>query len=67
MTIEQELKAYRKARAEITDAIDKWMGIDEGKCRGLFMAESIISHHVDFGDEELREELIDVARLEEDA
>ena len=66
MTQEQELKAYRRARAEITDAIEKWKGIDDDKCRGLFLAESIIAHHVDFGDEELREELIDVARLEED-
>jgi len=65
MTAEQELKAYRKARAEITETIDKWKGIDEGKCRGLFLAESIIAHHVDFGDEELIEELIDVARLED--
>lgn len=51
-----ELNAYRKARKEITDTIDAWMNIDNGKCRGLFLAESIMAHHVDAEKEKMTNE-----------
>lgn len=47
-----ELKNYQKARDEINQEIINWNDIDDGKVRGLFLAESIIAHYVDGGDEE---------------
>ena len=47
----RKAEAYDKAREEITDAIGEWMDIDNGKCRGLYLAECIIAHYVDEGGE----------------
>ena len=46
-----ELKNYQEARDEINQEIINWNDIDDGKVRGLFLAESIIFHYVDGGDE----------------
>lgn len=41
----RELKAYRKALKEIEQEIVNWNDIDNGKCRGLYLAASIIQHY----------------------
>ena len=41
----RELKAYRKAEKEIEQELVNWNDIDNGKCRGLFLATSIIQHY----------------------
>ena len=41
----RELKAYRKAEKEIEQELVNWDDIDNGKCRGLFLATSIIQHY----------------------
>lgn len=41
----KELKAYRKAEKEIEQALDNWNDIDNGKCRGLYLAASIIQNY----------------------
>ena len=41
----RELKAYRKAENEIEQELVNWNDIDNGKCRGLFLATSIIQHY----------------------
>lgn len=43
----RELKAYRKAEKEIEQELVNWNDIDNGKCRGLFLATSIIQHYKD--------------------
>ena len=43
----RELKAYRKAEKEIEQELVNWDDIDNGKCRGLFLATSIIQHYKD--------------------
>jgi len=43
----KELKAYRKAEKEIEQELVNWNDIDNGKCRGLFLATSIIQHYKD--------------------
>ena len=43
----RELKAYRKAEKEIEQELVNWGDIDNGKCRGLFLATSIIQHYKD--------------------
>lgn len=40
----KELKAYREAEKEIEQELVNWDDIDNGKCRGLFLATSIIQH-----------------------
>ena len=41
----KELKAYRKAEKEIEQELVNWNDIDNGKCRGLFLATSIIQNY----------------------
>lgn len=41
----RELKAYREAEKEIEQELVNWNDIDNGKCRGLFLATSIIQHY----------------------
>jgi hypothetical protein len=41
----RELQAYRKAENEIEQELVNWNDIDNGKCRGLFLATSIIQHY----------------------
>lgn len=41
----RELKAYRQAEKEIEQELVNWDDIDNGKCRGLFLATSIIQYH----------------------
>ena len=41
----RELKAYRKAEKEIEQELVNWNDIDNGKCRGVFLATSIIQHY----------------------
>lgn len=41
----RELEAYRKAENEIEQELVNWNDIDNGKCRGLFLATSIIQHY----------------------
>ena len=41
----KELKAYREAEKEIEQELVNWDDIDNGKCRGLFLATSIIQHY----------------------
>ena len=41
----RELNAYRKAEKEIEQELVNWNDIDNGKCRGLFLATSIIQHY----------------------
>lgn len=41
----RELQAYRKAEKEIEQELVNWNDIDNGKCRGLFLATSIIQHY----------------------
>lgn len=48
-----ELKNYQMARKEINQEIINWNDIDNGKVRGLFLAESIIAHYIDGGNREL--------------
>ena len=43
----RELMAYRKAEKEIEQELVNWDDIDNGKCRGLFLATSIIQHYKD--------------------
>lgn len=43
----RELKAYREAEKEIEQELVNWNDIDNGKCRGLFLATSIIQHYKD--------------------
>ena len=43
----KELKAFRKAEKEIEQELVNWDDIDNGKCRGLFLATSIIQHYKD--------------------
>ena len=43
----RELKAYKKAEKEIEQELVNWDDIDNGKCRGLFLATSIIQHYKD--------------------
>ena len=43
----RELKAYKKAEMEIEQELVNWDDIDNGKCRGLFLATSIIQHYKD--------------------
>ena len=43
----KELRAYRKAEKEIEQELVNWDDIDNGKCRGLFLATSIIQHYKD--------------------
>lgn len=43
----RELKAYREAEKEIEQELVNWDDIDNGKCRGLFLATSIIQHYKD--------------------
>ena len=45
----RELKAYRKAEKEIEQELVNWNDIDNGKCRGLFLATSIIQHYKNEG------------------
>lgn len=45
----KELQNYQTAREEINQEIINWNDIDNGKVRGLFLAESIIAHYVDGG------------------
>ncbi len=47
----RELQNYQTAREEINQEIINWNDIDNGKVRGLFLAESIIAHYVDGGAE----------------
>lgn len=46
----KELQNYQTAREEINQEIINWNDIDNGKVRGLFLAESIIAHYVDGGE-----------------
>lgn len=41
----KELKAYRKAEKEIEQELVNWNDIDNGKCRGLYLAASIIQNY----------------------
>lgn len=41
----RELKAYRKAEKEIEQELVNWNDIDNGKCRGLYLATSIIQNY----------------------
>lgn len=41
----RELRAYKKAEKEIEQELVNWDDIDNGKCRGLFLATSIIQHY----------------------
>lgn len=41
----RELNAYRKAEKEIEQELVNWNDIDNGKCRGLFLATSIIQNY----------------------
>jgi len=43
----KELIAYRKAEKEMEQELVNWNDIDNGKCRGLFLATSIIQHYKD--------------------
>lgn len=43
----RELKAYKQAEKEIEQELVNWNDIDNGKCRGLFLATSIIQHYKD--------------------
>ena len=45
----KELQNYQTAREEINQEIINWNDIDNGKVRGLFLAESIIAHYVEGG------------------
>lgn len=41
----RELKSYRKAEKEIEQELVNWNDIDNGKCRGLYLATSIIQNY----------------------